>query len=587
MGAIAAIPEPIAREQARILYRHAPVGVVFSGATACLVAAVYAAKGWVAWPIAAPWMAVMTACVLFHLWLCHAFARAEAPEPQRWIWLFTLAAGLEGLTWCVGAFVLTDGAHYDRLLVVTLLSTAMASGAAYVYSTDLKPFWVFFTLVMAPYVVLFLIHPHPLSALLEAMVWIYLAGMPTVAMMNHHQFLATLRLRFTNQALADDLLVQKDRAEEANISKSRFLASASHDLRQPIHALGLFIGALGPRKMDGEARLLVDHIARSVRALDDMFAALLDISKFDAGVVQPHIQPVAIGPLLARLGRDYAVEAVAKGIALKTVPTSRIVRTDPVLVERVLRNLIANAVRHTERGRVLIGVRRGGGLRLAVYDTGPGIDPAEQERIFEEYYQINNPERDRAKGLGLGLAIVRRITALIDAPLTLVSRPGIGSCFALSLVATDEAPPPLEPSIREATRASGLVLVIDDEPSIQEAMTILLTGWGYRVEVAGSLAEMQARLPALTEQPRLLICDYRLRDGVDGIGVIAALRAALGVDVPAMLITGDTAPDRIETAQASGFLLLHKPVPSGRLRAAIANLIRAAERELAGSGEPQ
>ncbi len=580
-------PEPIAREQARILYRNAPVGVIFSGATACFVAAVYAAKGWVAWAAAGPWMGAMAACVLFHLWLCRCFARAETPEPGRWIWLFTLAAGLEGLTWCVGPFLLTDGAHYDRLLVVTLLSTAMASGAAYVYSTDLKPFWVYFALVMAPYAVLFIIYPHPLSAMLEVMVWIYVSGIPTVAVMNHNQLLATLRLRFANQALADDLRVQKDRAEEANISKSRFLASASHDLRQPIHALGLFIGALSPRRMDGEARQLVDHIARSVRALDDMFAALLDISKFDAGVIHARIQPVAIGPLLARLGRDYAAEASAKGIALRTVPSSLIVRTDPVLMERVLRNLIANAVRHTPRGRVLIGVRRGGGLRLAVHDTGPGIDPAEQERIFEEYYQINNPERDRAKGLGLGLAIVRRITALTDARLTLDSRPGAGSCFAVSLIATAEAPPPPEPSIREATRTSGLILVIDDELSIQEAMTILLGGWGYRVEIAGSLAEMLARLPTLAERPRLLICDYRLRDGMDGIGVIAAVRDAVGVELPAMLITGDTAPDRIESAQASGFLLLHKPVPSGRLRAAIANLIRAAEREPPGSGELQ
>ena len=571
-------PEPIAREQARILYRNAPVGVIFSGAAACFVASVYAAKGWVAWSVGGPWMAAMVACVLFHLWLCRAFARANAREPQRWIWLFTLAAGLEGLTWCVGPFILTDGAHYDRLLVVTLLSTAMASGAAYVYSTDLRPFWVYFALVMVPYPVLFIIYPHPLSAMLEVMVWIYVSGMPTVAIMNHSQLLATLRLRFANQALADDLRVQKELAEEANISKSRFLASASHDLRQPIHALGLFVGALGPRRMDGEARQLVDHVARSVRALDDMFAALLDISKFDAGVIQAHIQPVAIGPLLDRLSRDYAAEADAKGVALTMVRSSLIVRTDPVLIERVLRNLIANAVRHTDQGRVLIGVRRGGGLRLAVYDTGRGIDPAEQARIFEEYYQINNPERDRAKGLGLGLAIVRRVTALIGAPLTLASRLGVGSCFAVALTATSERPPPPEPSIREATRASGLILVVDDESSIREAMTILLGGWGYRVEVAGSLPEMAERLSLLSERPRLLICDYRLRDGMDGIGVIAALRDQLGVEVPAMLITGDTAPDRIESAQASGFLLLHKPVPSGRLRAAIANLIRAAER---------
>lgn len=580
---IATTPEPIVREQARILYRHAPIGVIFSGAAACVVASVYAAQGWVAWQIAGAWMAVMIACVLFHLWLCLAFSRADAPPPQRWIWLFTLAAGLEGLAWCIGPFLLTDRSHFDRLLVVALLSTAMASGAAYVYSTDLRPFWVFFTLVMAPYVVLFLIYPHPLSMLLEAMVWIYLIGMPTLATLNNRQLTATLRLRFANQALADDLRLQKDRAEEASLSKSRFLALASHDLRQPIHALGLFIGALRPRRMDREAQQLVDHIAGSVRALDDLFAALLDISKLDAGVVQPHFQSIALGPLLGRLGRDYRAEAEDKGVLLEVVDSTLTVFSDPVLFERVVRNLLANAVRHTAHGRVLIGVRRGGGLRLAIYDTGPGIVAAEQERIFEEFYQINNPERDRSKGLGLGLAIVRRITALIDAPLALTSRVGVGSCFALPLVAAAEYPVPAEPGIVEVTRASGLILVIDDEASIQAAMTSLLTSWGYRVVVAGSLAEMQAQLAAIDERPRLLICDRRLRDGVDGVEVIAALREEFGVGLPVMLITGDTAPDRIGSAQASGFVLLHKPVQSGRLRAAIAALTRAAEQNASRS----
>ncbi len=579
----AKIPEPIAREQARILYSHAPVGVIFAGAAACVVAGVYAAQGWVAWPIAGSWMAAMIACVLFHLALCVAFSRAEAPPSQRWIWLFTLAAGFEGLAWSIGPFLLTDGNHFDRLLVVALLSTAMASGAAYVYSTDLRPFWVFFTLVMSPYVVLFLIYPHPLSMLLEVMVWIYLIGMPTLATLNNRQLIATLRLRFANQALADDLRLQKDRAEEASLSKSRFLASASHDLRQPIHALGLFIGALRPRRMDREARQLVDHIAGSVRALDDLFAALLDISKLDAGVVQPHFQPVDIGPLLERLARDYIAEATGKGIALKVVGSTLTARSDPVLIERVVRNLIANAVRHTTRGRVLIGVRHGGGLRLAIYDTGPGIAPAEQVRIFEEFYQLKNPERDRAKGLGLGLAIVRRITALMDAPLALTSRVGVGSCFALPLVAAAEQSLSAEPGIVKATRASGLILVIDDEVSIQQAMTSLLMSWGYYVVAAGSLAEMRARLAGIYERPKLLICDRRLRDGIDGVDVIATVRKEFGADLPALLITGDTAPDRLSDAQSVGFVLLHKPVQSGRLRAAIANLTRHAEQDARGS----
>lgn len=570
------VPKPIALEQARILYRQAPSGVIFAGTAAWVVASVFAATGRIIPAVALGWMGMMAGCVLFHLWLCYKFARTTNPEPQRWIWRFTVAAGLEGLTWACGAVLLSGAASYDQVLIAALLSTAMASGAAYVFSTDLRPFRAFFYPVMSPYVVIFLVHPHPLSWLLEIMVWIYLLCIPALAAGANRQLMEALRLRFANQELAEDLRRQKELADEANVAKSRFLASASHDLRQPVHALGLFIGALRPRRMDAEARRLVDRIASSVDAMDDLFAALLDISKLDAGAMQPEFQSVAIGPLLSRIARDYMPEADAKGIALRVMPCALYVCADPVLLERMIRNILSNGVRHTSSGRVLIGVRRRG-PRLEVRDTGPGIPLAEQERIFDEFYQINNPERDRTKGLGLGLAIVRRIAALTGATVTVRSRPGIGSCFTLSLRAADAASPMPRDAISLPAANIGLILVIDDEAEIRVAMASLLTSWGFRVIVAGSMSEMLDSVAAGGEAPVLIICVYRLRGEADGIGAITGLRAHFGREIPAMLITGDTAPDRIANARASGFVLLHKPVQASRLRAAITNLIRTGQ----------
>ena len=253
-------------------------------------------------------------------------------------------------------------------------------------------------------------------------------------------------------------------------------------------------------------------------------------------------------------------------------------------MERIVRNLVSNAVRYTDHGRILVGCRRrGAAISLQVWDTGVGIAAAEQDRVFQEYYQLGNPERDRTKGLGLGLAIVRRLTDLIGCALTLRSTPGRGSCFEITVPlaqgpaeAAEAAPP--EPS---GALAQGLIVVVDDEQAIREAMSSLLTGWGHDVVAAGSGDEAIARLATCWARPDLLICDYRLRDRENGIAVIERLRAEYNADLPAMLITGDTAPDRLAEAQASGLLLLHKPVSNSRLRAAIVRLIAASDVETA------
>ena len=265
------------------------------------------------------------------------------------------------------------------------------------------------------------------------------------------------------------------------------------------------------------------------------------------------------------------------GLRLVLRPCSAIVRTDPVLIERILRNLVSNAVRYTERGRVVVGCRRHNGLRVEVWDTGRGIPFEKQQQVFEEFYQLGNSERDRVKGLGLGLAIVDRLAKLLDCPLTLRSELGKGSVFKIGLPLADKQ------RLRAATAAEalerpaprGLILVIDDDAAIQRAMHSLLSSWGHEAIVAGSCAEMLERIATSPVRPDLIICDYRLRDGENGIAVIERLQSEYNEDIPAVLITGDTAPDRLKEAQESGLILLHKPVANGKLRAAVGNLMHA------------
>lgn len=566
---------PIDIERTRILYRNAPIGVIASCATGYVAAAAMAYDDASIVAIATLWGSLLFGCMMFHLGLCLAFWRAVQPDPERWARLFIIAAFFEGLVWGAGVIVFADPVHYYRNWIMLTLSAGIVASTSSVFTADLRPFKAFAYPAMVPHVIVQLIQPYPLHLLAATLASGFLIAVGVATGRANTQTNEVLRLRFDNEALAQDLATQRDRAQGASVAKSAFLAAASHDLRQPIHALGMFVGALRSRRMDRTGRALVDHIGESVGAMDDLFAALLDISKLDAGAVAPHIEPVAVQPLLERLARDYAVEASAKAVQLRLVTSTAIVASDAVLLERILRNLISNAVRYTDHGRILIGCRSSHArLSFEIWDTGCGIDATEQTRIFDEFYQVGNRERDRTRGLGLGLAIVRRLAVLIDGTISLRSQPGVGSVFRLDLPrlpASGRAELPAPPAIVQPGSGAH-ILVIDDELQVQRATAALLTSWGYVVTVAGATAEALERTRAAP--PALIISDYRLRDASTGIDAIHALRASHGRLIPAMLVTGDTAPGRIAEAQASGFLLLHKPLANAKLRAAIGNMLR-------------
>ncbi|HZQ62673.1 MAG TPA: ATP-binding protein [Casimicrobiaceae bacterium] len=375
-------------------------------------------------------------------------------------------------------------------------------------------------------------------------------------------------------------------AETANLAKTRFLAAASHDLRQPLHALGMFSQALAQHTHDAEGRALVARITSSVDALEALFSALLDISKLDAGAVVAHPVDFPVRGLLERIADDAAPEALERGLKLAIVAGEGVVRSDPVLLERIVRNLVANALRYTRHGGVLIGCRpRADAYSIEVWDTGPGIAAGEREHIFEEFYQIDNPGRDRSLGLGLGLAIVRRLAALLDHRIELASREGRGSVFRVlvpagdrSRVTTSEAGPvPAGVSL-----AGRRVLVLDDEKDVRDATSNVLRQWRCVPIAAATIAEAQQALRAAGPAD-LMIVDYRLRDASDGLAAIRLLQQEFGASMRAVLVSGESAPDKLARIQESGVPLLHKPVASARLRSVLMHLLAsttAAERPI-------
>ena len=371
-------------------------------------------------------------------------------------------------------------------------------------------------------------------------------------------------------------------AEYANAAKTRFLAAASHDLRQPIHVLGLLLATLADRVRDERSAPLLEQMSDAVEAVDSMLGSLLDISKLDAGVVQPAIGPLDLGALLQRLRNEQQPIADLTGNRLTVRPPGAFARSDASMLQRILANLVSNALRYTSNGRVLVGVRRRGkSLRIDIVDTGPGIPPDSLEEIFVEFHQLGNPERDRRRGLGLGLAIVRRLANLLGHPIEVRSVLGRGSRFSITVPRTTEPQPARRWSADGASIEAELqgrrVLVLDDEISVREAMRQLLERWGCEVITTSSPEEAEARLGAEGRLPELLIVDYRLRRHASGIETIGRLRERAGTAIPALVITGDTAPDRLREAQVSGYPLLHKPVMPGSLRAAMLRLMPATE----------
>ena len=384
----------------------------------------------------------------------------------------------------------------------------------------------------------------------------------------------TLELRV--QQRTQELELAKSDAEQANLSKTRFLAAASHDLMQPLNAASLFASALAQKTHDRELQTLSENVVLSLQAADALINSMLEASRLDAGVVEPKREVFYLKDLLDPLGRDFTALAQTRGLGFHVVPTRLAVWSDPHLLRRILQNFLSNALRYACSGRVLLGCRRlGKVLRIEVWDTGPGIPPDKCSEIFLEFHRLQTPEHDKGeRGLGLGLAIADRISRLLNHPINLRSWPQRGSVFSVDVPVAEVQPVVLPASPVVMTSVSGSlelsVLCVDNEPNVLAGMRALLEGWGCDVATAKDEKESLHALQQAT--PDLVIADYQLDNGITGLDVAASLRERAGKSLPVLIITANNTEDIRRLVEDCGYLFMAKPVKPAKLRALMSSL---------------
>lgn len=470
---------------------------------------------------------------------------------------------------------------------VSLVLLSLATGSVATTTGHRRTFLVYAGPLLLPLAAAWVWTLHPDEPAwttygLAGLIVAFLGILVSVGQQQHAVFRESCRIRFAEQTLNQQLQQALANESEAHRSKTHFLAAASHDLRQPIHSINVLLAALALRQLDGRSADIVRLLTDVSASLSAQLDTLLDISRLDAGSIKPEFQPARLDQLVQAHHQTLLAVAAARGQTARVQIDGQMTAwTDRNLLSRVLGNLSDNAMKYNRAGGSLtLGLRRDGDTALlSVTDTGIGIPPAEQSRVFQEFYQVGNRERDRAKGLGLGLAIVERLCRLLGVGISLESTVGVGTTVTLRIpVAAAETPPPLA-ELPVADVPAGLsVLVVDDEVAIRESMALLLQAWGCRVHLADGTT--QAVQVALREPVDVVLSDLRLAHEDSGLRVLQALRA-LKPAARMALITGDTAPDRIRQAESAGAVLMHKPVAPERLRAFL-----AAPADAEGAGEP-
>jgi signal transduction histidine kinase/CheY-like chemotaxis protein len=512
-------------------------------------------------------------------------AGAEGQQAERWGKLYLAAAAMAGLIWGSAGVLMyvPDSLAHQAMLVLILFGIANVTTST--LSAFGPAFYALNLLMLVPIIVRMLLDPGPARVYLAIPCIIVFVVVLSFGRTVNRTIAESKRRRFENLDLIEELRTQKaiaeqarQEAEAANRSKTQFFAAASHDLRQPLHAMGLFAAALNEKVKDPQVVNTVNSINASVAALEGLFNELLDISKIDSGVIKPKLAHFSLDTVFNRLHDEFSAEAAAKGLRLAVEGGSHAVMSDAVLLERIVRNLVSNAIRYTSAGEVALSARPAGSMvRIEVRDTGVGIRPEDQQRIFEEFLQLGNPGRTSKKGMGLGLSIVKRLCGLLGYSIEIASEAGKGSTFGF------EVPPGSavlkDDKVAGAAKAGidltgRLVVVIDDEAAIVDGMKALLSGWG--MDVVGSLSgdDVIAEIHTKGRMPDLIIADFRLAGGAVGTEVIERLRRELDPEIPAIVITGSTAPERIPEAEAGHYDLLLKPLQPDRLRELIGARLR-------------
>lgn len=505
--------------------------------------------------------------------------RTQARTPERlrtWGRRFLWLAASSALAWGSAAFFFLPGTP-DVEMMIVLGVTSIAVGGIGHMATHLPCYLGFLFAAEMPFVIALARIGDTLHRGLSLGLLCLIAAAALFARLMNRAIRQSIALAYRNELLAQALAVRTREAEQANLAKSRLLAAASHDLRQPVHAIGLLLDVLRGQGLDHQQSQTLDRLVRSARALDALFDGLLDVSRLDAGEVRPCLRAVPLNDLLRTLQAGLEALARDKRIALRVRPTRWAVNSDPVLLNRIIWNLAVNAIRCTHEGGVLVAARRRGGrVAVEVWDTGIGIAASEHDAVFEEFYQCGNPERDRARGLGLGLSIVRRLARLLDHSVALRSTPGRGSVFRVIAPIAGVPAAPAQgarvPAQQPLALAGTRVIVIDDDAAVREASVALLRQWGCVPTAFASVPAVRESISAWEATPDLIISDFRLPENENGLALVEWLRDEFNGDIPALLASGDTALAHARGSLPPRTIVLHKPIATHTLFEALVAL---------------
>jgi two-component system, sensor histidine kinase len=505
-------------------------------------------------------------------------ALSEQRATVRHLRQFAVLAFMTGMTWAGALWMLRPNSDSSLHAIVLLACAAIGAGGAFASLASLRIAFAIFWPPMLALVIFGLLDGRSFYLTIGGVSLVLSLLLARMVVVLNRQFIEQVELRERNAELLLALQQRTADAEAANEAKSRFLVAASHDLRQPMHAIAIRSRALLEHQLSGDVRQMAERLDQSVVAMQSLFDALLDISKLDAGNVQPRLTPFPLQTLFAALRDGYADTVAQQNIQLDVQATPLWVHSDALLLERILRQLLDNAVRHAGPCSVILRAEaRDDEVVIEVRDTGKGIAQDQQSNIFKEFVQLNNPERDRRKGLGLGLAIVQRIAQQLGHRLELQSAGGAGASFRIFLpqapadsvvpepAVENELPPPGEALKDAVPEGPACIALLDDDPDVLEAMNLLLAHWQYQVIAATHSPELMQALLSHERTPDLLICDYRLAEKLNGREVIENLRRHYGRRLPALLITGDLRA--LDAAGDGGDVtVLRKPVLPSTLR---------------------
>jgi len=503
---------------------------------------------------------------------------------SRWAVAAVVSSALAGTAWGMLGLLFFDANEPLTLAILAIVLSAMMASA----TNSIGAYWpanlAFSLPCMTPLAAHCLLEPSPQLRILGVLALVYLGFTTSYARNIARSMRDSLLLRFENQELLEDLRLAKERAEVASQAKTRFLAAASHDLRQPIHAMNLSLPVLrgvantSSLPMSGVVKQVTERLQVALDTMGKLLTLLLDVSRLDAGALAPKLRPCDVGAAMRRAVEQVQAQADAQGLSIRVADRDHWVQCDEVMLHSMLSNLVDNAVRYTTRGGVLIGTRkRGEQVLIEVWDTGCGVPAQDVPRLCEEFFQASNARRQHSptRGFGLGLAIVQRMAALTGGELRIRSRVGRGSCFSVSLPASERAQTPPTPTPLLAAEAHGrqrTLLVVDNDEQILAAVRTLLEQWGHRAVLAQNVDTAVASAIRYADQIDMALIDYHLGDQTTGMQLARLLRQLVRHDMPTVILTGDTSRDLLHEAQEPDTRVLYKPVEPATLQGIIGGI---------------